>query len=56
MSQVEEIKELYYERKALAAETERCEDTIKDFRSSIANLVETNCGCPSPTLWLHSLT
>jgi DNA sulfur modification protein DndD len=46
MSQVEEIKELYYERKALAKETERCEDTIKDFRSSIANLVEANWWLP----------
>jgi DNA sulfur modification protein DndD len=46
LSKVEEIKELYYERKALEAETERCVDTIKDFRSSIANLIETHWWLP----------
>ena len=47
LSKVEEIKELYYERKALEAEIERGEDTIKDIRASIANLAETNWWLPA---------
>jgi DNA sulfur modification protein DndD len=47
LSKVEEIKELYYERKTLEAEIERGEDTIKDIRASIANLAETNWWLPA---------
>jgi DNA sulfur modification protein DndD len=47
LSKVEEIKELYYERKALEADIERGEDTIKDIRASIANLAEANWWLPA---------
>ena len=47
LSKVEEIKELYYERKTLETEIERGEDTIRDIRVSIASLAETNWWLPA---------
>lgn len=55
LSQVDEIKELYYERKGLEAEISRADDTIKDIRASIANLVEANWWIPASEVLLSKL-
>jgi len=47
LSRVEEIKELYYERKTLETEIEHGEDTIRDIRASIARVAETNWWLPT---------
>jgi len=46
LSKVDEIKDLYYERKNLELEVAKAEDTIRDFRDSIAELTEANWWLP----------
>jgi DNA sulfur modification protein DndD len=47
LSKVDEIKDLYYERKNLEREVSAAEDTIKDYRDSIADLAEANWWLPA---------
>ncbi len=46
LSKVDEIKDLYFERKNLENEVARTEDTIRDYRSAIADLAETTWWFP----------
>ncbi len=46
LSKVDEIKDLYFERKSLEQDVARTEDTIRDYRGAIADLAETTWWLP----------
>lgn len=47
LSKVDQIKDLYYERKSLEREAAAAEDTIKDYGDQIADLAESNWWLPT---------
>ena len=53
LSKVDEIKDLYFERKNLEIEVTKAEDTIKDYRDAIADLSETNWWLPAADLLIQ---
>jgi DNA sulfur modification protein DndD len=53
LSKVDEVKDLYYERKSLEAQVSAAGDTIKDYRESIAELAEANWWLPAGESLLH---
>jgi DNA sulfur modification protein DndD len=52
LSKVDEIKDLFYERKSLESEVEKAADTIKDYGDAIADLAESNWWLPAADLLL----
>ncbi len=53
LSKVDEIKDLYYERKSLEAQVAAAEDTIKDYRDSLGDLAEANWWLPATEILLR---
>jgi DNA sulfur modification protein DndD len=53
MERVDEIKDLYYERKSLEREIAAASDTVEDYKSSLADLAEANWWLPTASLLLN---
>lgn len=53
MERVDEIKDLYYERKVLEREIAAAADTVADYQSSLADLAEANWWLPAAGLLLE---
>ena len=54
LEKVDEIKDLYYERKNLESEIVAAEDTIKDYRSTLADLAESSWWLPAADILVRN--